>query len=221
MEKVNKPFEFKLYSNLLRFTGRKAKTLRELRDGIAVASEDCIFHHTYQYFLKGANLEYTSDFSHWAGESLEERALAEHLSNVDPYVFSNIQELRQELLRVIDGYLEAFPEPREVFPGDDFFFNETISLTVPLGIQVRNLAEFLLAVKFIDPGSIYYHFFEAKLRLGEGVNDFSAWIETSLGKKDLANRINTIDPFMHSLEELREHITTLVEKEAHMDMEVM
>ncbi|MEW6186243.1 MAG: DUF5752 family protein [Thermodesulfobacteriota bacterium] len=221
MEKIKTAFEFKLYTNLLRFTGRKAKGLRELREGISLVSEDSLFHHTGQYFLKGAVLEYTNDFAHWAGESLEERGLAEHLSNIDPYGFSSIQDLRQELLRVIDDYLAVFPEPRQSFPGDEFFFNETLILVVPLGIQARNLAEFLMAVKYVDPASIYYHFYEAKLRLGGGVNDFSSWMETALGKKDLAEKINSIDVFMHNLEEVRYLIADLVEKEAHRDMEVI
>jgi hypothetical protein len=220
MEKINGTFEFKVCSSLLRFTGRKAKNLRELREGIAGVSEDSLFHHTCQYFLKGPVLEYTNDFSHWAGESLEERALAEHLSSIDPYIFLEIQNLREELLRVIDGYLGAFPEPRETFPGDEFYFNETITLIVPLGIRVKNLAEFLMAVKYVDTGSLYYHFYEAKIRLGEGVNDFSVWMETSLDKKELAEKIKAIDPFMFTLEEIREHIAALVEKEARIDMEV-
>ncbi len=87
MEKVNQPFEFKLGASLLRFTGKKAKNLRELRQGIANVSQDSLFHHTCQYLLKGPVQEYTNDFAHWAGESLEERALSEHLSNIDPYFF--------------------------------------------------------------------------------------------------------------------------------------
>jgi Family of unknown function (DUF5752) len=219
MENRVKPFEFKLCFSLLRFTGKKAKDLRELREGIASANDDCIFHHTYQYFLKGPTLEYTNDFGHWAGESLEERALAEHLSNVDPFSYGQMQDLKQELVRVIDDYLTAFPEPRKVFPGEEFFFNETVTFVAPLGIHVKNLAEFLMAIKYIDPASIYYHFYEAKVRLSEGVNDFSAWIKNTLDKRRLAENIENIDPFMHTLEEIREHIAELVEKEARQDME--
>ena len=82
MEKIMESFEFKQCVSLLKSTGRKAKNLRELRDAIAVVSNESVFHHTYQYFLKGHILEYTNDFAHWAGESLEERALAERLSNI-------------------------------------------------------------------------------------------------------------------------------------------
>ncbi len=219
MAEVKEPFEFKQCVSILKSTGKKAKNLHELRDAISVVSDESIFHHTYQYFLKGHILEYTNDFAHWAGESLEERALAEHLSNIDPYAFKSIDDLRQELLNVIDSYLENFPEPREAMAGDDFYFNETITLTFPVGIRSKNLAEFLIAIKYIDAAAIYYHFYEARVRLG--VDDFSKWLEDSMGKKGLAGKIRAIDPFMHSIEGIRDHIIEAVEKEVRAEMEAM
>lgn len=219
MAEVKESFEFKQCISLLKSTGKKAKNLRELRDAIAVVSDASIFHHTYQYFLKGHILEYTNDFAHWAGESLEERALSEHLSNIDPYAFKSIDELRQELLNVIDFYLENFPEPREAMIGDEFYFNETVTLTFPVGIRVKNLAEFLIAIKYIDAAAIYYHFYEARVRLG--VDDFSRWFEDSLGKKELAEKIRSIDLFMHNIEGIRGRIIEAVEKDVRREMEAI
>ncbi|BCB95436.1 hypothetical protein JZK55_03580 [Dissulfurispira thermophila] len=219
MAEMIEPFEFKQCVSILKSTGKKAKNLRELRDAIAVVSDESIFHHTYQYFLKGHVLQYTNDFAHWAGESLEERALSEHLSNIDPYSFKNINELRQELLNVIDGYLEYFPEPREAMIGDEFYFNETITLIFPMSIRVKNLAEFLIAIKYIDAAAIYYHFYEARIRLG--VDDFSKWIEDSLNKKELSEKIRSIDLFMHSIEGIRDHIIEAVEKDVRAGMEAI
>jgi hypothetical protein len=221
MAELEKVFEFKQCVNILKATGLRAHTLSELRDGIAAVSDESIFHHTYQYFLKGHVLEHTNDFAHWAAESIEERALAEHLSNIDIYDFRNIGELRGELLRVIDGYLEGFPTPREAIPGNEFYFNETRILTFPIGLKAENLAEFLIAVKYIDTGSIYYHFYEARVRLGGGVDDFSAWIDTVAGKRGLAEKISSIDPFMHTIDGIREHIVEAVEEEVKRDMEVI
>jgi hypothetical protein len=42
---------------------------------------------------------------------------------------------------VIDHYLEAFPEPREVMPGGDFYFSETITMVFPMGITAHNTME--------------------------------------------------------------------------------
>ena len=189
------------------------------REGISLASDVAIFHHTYQYFLKGHVLEYTNDFAHWAGESLEESILSEHLSNIDPYSFKSIGDVRKELLRVIDRYLEQFPEPRSVMPGEEFYFNESVSFIFLEGVRVRNLAEFFMALKYVDPGCVYFHFYEARSRINAETDDFSKWFEEGLGKEGLARKVRSIDPFMHSIEGIREIISDLVERELKSDME--
>jgi len=214
------PFEFKQYTSILKSTGKRAKSLRELREGIAVVSKEAIFHHTYQYFLKAHILEYTNDFAQWAGESIEERALSERLSNIDPYAFKDIDDLRKVLLNVIDDYLKNFLEPRDAVSGNEFYFNEAVTFIFPAGIRVKNLAEFLMAIKYIDASSIYYHFYESRRRLG-GIDDFSKWFENELGKKELSEKIRLIDPFMHSIEKIREHISELLESEVKNDMEAI
>lgn len=223
MTESPQPFDFKACLMVLKSTGKKASSLKELKAGIGEVSQGCLFHHTYQYFLKGHVLDYTNDFAQWAGESLEERALAEHLSNVDPYVFPSIENLRTALMRAIDDYLLHSPEPRQATDGEEFYFNETVTLVFPIGVRAKNLAEFLSAVKYVDPAAIYYHFFEARIRLGEeagGKDDFSRWMEEVLEKADLANRLRSIDPFMHSLEDIRIIISRAIEEEVRRDMEV-
>lgn len=219
MAEVNKSFEFKQCISVLKATGKKAKNLYELRDGIAVVSDGSIFHHTYQYFLKGHILEYTNDFAQWAAESLEESALAEHLSNIDPYNFKNINELRKELLSVIDSYIEKFPFPREARAGDEFFFNETVTLIFPINLRAKNLAEFLLAIKYIEDEALYYHFYEARVRLG--VDDFSLWIENTLGNKMLAKEIREIDPYIHNMQGIRSKIIAAIERCLKSEMEII
>jgi hypothetical protein len=219
LEEIIEPFEFRQCIGILKSTGKNAKNIKELRDLIATVSDECIFHHTYQYFLKEHILEYTNDLAHWAGENLEESALSERLSNIDPYEFKNISDLRKQLIHVIDDYLKRFPEPREAIPGDEFYFNETVTLIFPVGTRAKNLAEFLTAIKFVDSDCIYYHFYEARIRLGSGIDDFSRWIEDVFGKKDLAEKIRAIDPFMHTIEEIRGHIVEAVEEEVRKDME--
>ncbi len=164
-------------------------------------------------------LEYTNDFAHWAGESLEESILSEHLSNIDPYSFKSIGDVRKELLRVIDRYLEQFPEPRTVMPGEEFYFNESVSFIFFEGVRVRNLAEFLMALKYVDRGCVYFHFYEARSRINAETDDFSKWFEEGLGKVGLARKVRSIDPFMHSIEGIREIISDLVERELKSDME--
>jgi hypothetical protein len=204
---------------ILKATGLKARTISEMREGISNVSDESVFHHTYQYFLKGHILEYTNDFAQWAGESIEESALAEHLSSIDIYEFADINDLRKKILEVIDVYLADFPMPRDAMPGNEFYFNETKTLIFSAGTKVQNLAEFLIALKYIDSSSLYYHFYEARVRLGGGVDDFSAWIGNVLRKDTLAARIRSVDPFIHTVEGIREHLVELVEAEVKQDME--
>jgi hypothetical protein len=215
-----KPFEFKQCITILKATGEKAKNLRELRDRISDVSDESLFHHMYQYFLKEQRvLEYTNDFAEWAGETLKENVLSEQLSNIDPYSVKSIVDLRNDIARVIDAYLNKFAKARAVLSGDEFYFNEGITLVSPVGIQVKNLAEFLIAIRYVELESIYYHFYEARIRPPEEVDDFSHWFGDALNKKGLADRIRSIDPFMHSLEAARQHIIELVEDELQNDME--
>ena len=220
MDKGIEPFEFKQCISIVKSTGKFAKNLGELRTLISKAGDETIFHHTHQYFLKGHILEYTNDFAEWAGINLEERALAERLSCIDPYILKSIGEVRKELIREIDSFLADCPEPRDVTSGNEFYLNETVSLAFPIGVTAQNLAELLVAVEHIDEGSIYYHFFDSRVRLGEGVvDDFSRWIEHGLGKEKLADSIRAIDPFMHSIESIREHIVEVIEEYLRAEME--
>lgn len=212
-------FEFKQAVSIAKSTGEKGNSIHSLRDIISQVTSESIFHHTCQYYLKEHILGYTNDFAQWAGESLEERALAERLSSVDPYSFKSINSLRKELLRVIDEHLRDFPEPRCVIAGDDFYFNETITLIFPIGVKVRNLAEFLVALRHVEAGCIYFHFYEARMRLGRGIDDFSRWIMSSLNRRQLARNIRTIDPFMHTTDGIREHLIEMIEEDMKSDIE--
>ena len=221
MNNQNSFFDFRECILLLKSTGRKARDLRELRDVLAAVSDQSIYHHTCEYFVKEMGVEYTNDFAHWAGEFLEERSLAEQLSTVDPFDYRDNPDVRSALLARIDAYLVQSPSPRAVWPGDEFCFNEAVSVIFPAGIRVRNLAEFLLAIKYIEPAAIYYHFYEARMRLGGGRDDFSEWLESALEETELAGKIRSIDPFMNTLEEIRARLIQEVEQELQRDMEAI
>lgn len=215
----DKSFLFQDVISILKSTGIKAGTIKQLRNGIAKVSPSCIFNHTHQYFAQGHSQEYTNEFSHWASEALEERALAEHLSNIDPYDFNSIQELRESLLKEIDFYIDNFPAPRDVIPGNEFYFTETLTYVFPTGLRARNLAEFLIALKYLDSSSIYYHFYEARNRLGKDRDDFSAWVDEVMGQEKLAAEMRAIDPFMHTMEGIRNHLIQIIEKTLRRQME--
>lgn len=211
-------FSFMQCATLLKAVGKQARTLAELRECVETVPADAIFHHTVQYFLKGRALDYTNDFAQWAGESLEERALSERLSSVDPYAQPTMEAVRGDLLRVLDEHLASFPTPREALPGDEFHFNTPVTFVFPAGRRATNLAEFLVALERLAPESLYFHFYEARVRLRGGTDDFSFWIEGSLEKEGLAARIRSLDPFMHGVEGIRRLLVEAVREELDRDM---
>mgnify|MGYP005841581775 CR=1 FL=1 len=83
----------------------------------------------------------------------------------------------------------------------------------------KNLAEFLLAIKYIEDESLYYHFYEARVRLG--VDDFSLWIENTLGNKMLAKEIREIDPYIHNMQGIRSKIIAAIERYLKSEMEII
>src|SRR3989338_4856837 len=117
MEEVGN-FKFKQCINILKASGRRVCNLPELRGAIAEVSENSIYHHTCQFFLREHSTEYTNDFARWIRETLKENILAERLSSIDPYALKSAAEVRLELLRRIDDHLRAFPQHRQALPGD-------------------------------------------------------------------------------------------------------
>ena len=207
------PFRFYECTALVRMTGRRASDIVEFLEIIRNVSPESIFHHMHQYFLKPhvRPPEYPNDFAVWVAYALEGKSLAEGLANLNPFEFSSIEDIRQEIIRIIMDYLKNYPPPRPVLPGGEFFFNEGITLVIPTDFQAENLEEFLRALKEVDGSSIYFHFYEAKLRLGKEQDDFSRFFEECLSCGELARRIKSLDPYMYSTEVLRSKIIGLVE----------
>ncbi|MDA8156372.1 MAG: DUF5752 family protein [Actinomycetota bacterium] len=206
------PFCFNQCIKLAKSTGKKARNLSELMSLIRIVPETSIYHHTYEYYFKGRALEYTNDFAHWAGEFLEARVLGDNLSVIDPFAHKSIKSLRNELLNAIEAFLLNFPNPGNVLPGHEFYFMDTVTFIFPAGLSASSLEEFLSAIGQADASSIYYHFYEARSRVS-CADDFSLWISSTPAGAELAEKISSIDPFMHSTEDIRQLLAGYVEEE--------
>jgi hypothetical protein len=177
-------------------TGRRASDVIELLEILSQVSPESIFHHMHQYFLKPhvRPPAYPNDFAGWVADELEEKSLAERLANLNPFEFANIEDVRGELIRIITEHLKEFPPPRPVLPGKEFFFNEGVTLVIPTGLQASSKEEFLRALRLADPSSVYFHFYEARLRIGKEKDDFSRYLDDCPGCSDLATKISSLDP---------------------------
>jgi Family of unknown function (DUF5752) len=85
-------------------SGQKAKTLDELADSIAQASELSIFYHMVTSRLFKATRY--DDFSEWIINNTTDNELAEEIQRVDPTTHVNVRSIQQEVLRIMVLYLK-------------------------------------------------------------------------------------------------------------------
>ena len=82
---------------------------------------------------------------------------------------------------------------------------------LPTAHVAQNLSEFAEQIAKVSVGSIYFHMFDARLRLKTGENDFSRWLRDQ-GKAALADQIKRLDPYSYTLDGLRQRIVALVKQ---------
>jgi len=145
-------------------------------------------------------------------DALGDEILGEKLANVDTFEFVTIGALRERLVDFINEDLSKKPDGRVVPPGREFHFIRSLSAIIPTFHVVHDLREFVDALRIVGIDTLYFHIFEARLRLHKGVNDFSIWLNDCLGEKELADKIAVLDPYSYSLEGLRSMIIQLTEK---------
>ena len=214
LKKASKPFRFYTRVHLKELTGLKAGSLAELATMISQVPESVIYYHTHHFFEEHHFLipEPANDFALWVSNELGCEVLGEKLASIDAFSFPSINALRARIEAIINDYLAQNPDGHRARPGREFHFIKSVSFVLPTPYIAHDLREFVEALKQVSLGSLFYHVFEARLRLKKGVNDFSLWIEECLGDKDLADRIASLDPYNYTLENLRSTIVQLVEK---------
>ena len=214
--KAKDPFRFYTRLHLSELTGLRATTLGQLLELIKTVPGSCIYHHTHRFLQQHQYLspEPPNDFAYWVTEVLGEDELGERLASIDTVQFSHIRDLRQEFINIIEEYMRDNSLARLKFSrqGEEFYFIKSVSFIIPTVHVAVDLPSFLEILKKITLDSVYFHIFEARLRLEKGTNDFSFWIETAIGDTALAEEINKLDPYTYTLEDLRQTLIGIVEK---------
>lgn len=217
LARAQEPFRFYTRLHLTELTGLSAANLLELVRLLKTVPGGCIYYHTHRFLQQHQYLspEPPNDFAYWVRESLGEEKLGESLASIDIIQFSTIRSLREKIVETIEAYLEEHTEAKMRFPreGDEFHFKKSVSFILPTPHISHDLREFVDILRRVTVNSIYFHIFEARLRLGKKTNDFSYWIEDSVGKRDLALSIARLDPYTYTTEDLRNTIIELIEKE--------
>lgn len=216
IEKPIEPFRFNTRLHLSELTGLKAANIKELADLVKIVPESSIYHHTHRFLQQHLYLspEPPNDFAFWVIEALGEDDLGEMLASIDTVQFQTINELRTKIVSTIEDYLKEnkLSVSRSAHRGEEFYFMKSISFILPTKYIANGLKEFSETLELISVESIYFHMFEARLRLNRGTNDFSYWIESSVGDKKLADEIAKFDPYTLTIDDLRKKLIKIVKK---------
>ncbi len=214
LQQAKQPFRFHTRLNLTELTGLRASILPQLLELIKNVPGSCIYHHTHRFMEQHQYLspEPPNDFAYWVSHVLGEDELGERLSSIDTVQFSTIRSLREEFVETIETYLAEKPLARLRFAGrgEEFHFIKSVSFIIPTAHVATNPEEFASILEKITMNSIYFHVFEARLRLERPTNDFSNWIEDALGCKEVADEIAGLDPYTYTMEELRKKIILII-----------
>jgi len=215
MKTAERPFQFVTASYLTRIGNCKAANLAELGEGLEKSSDASIFYHTFQTLSRHHFLTegFSNDFAQWVLAACNRAELAEQLASLDIRDYLSLAELRSDLLRIVAEYCanNARYALQEAF--EPFFFCEAIEVAVPLGVEARTLEEFRAGLERLSHASFHYHFIASRLRLHLRTNDFSNWLENSLGLHALAQRVNRADIYTNTLDSARAKLVALVNEE--------
>jgi hypothetical protein len=214
--KAKEPFKFCTRLHLSELTGLRATTLGQLLALIKEVPGSCVYHHTHRFLQQHQYLspEPPNDFAYWVTDILGEDELGEKLASIDTMQYPTIRSLRDKIAQTIEQYLNdsSFAKLKFARSGEEFHFIKSVSFILPTNYIVYDLKEFAGVLKKITIDSIYFHIFEARLRLEKPTNDFSFWIENSLGDKELADDISGFDPYTRTLEDLRKTLIRIIER---------
>lgn len=190
-------------------TGEMVQNLRELNSLLKTAHPGCLYYHFWGGLLRPNydDPEFQNDFAIWASRYMHNSILAEQLSLIDPNIYKNIEDLRQEIIEIIEQHLYESEHVPWVKHGQEFHFIRSQIVIFDTGLIVRRPEEFLDLIPKMSLGSIFYHFIDSRRRSAESRNDFSIWL-SEFGEEynQLIFQLDKIDPYFSTLSELRRNI---------------
>ncbi|MCA1766179.1 MAG: DUF5752 family protein [Desulfobulbaceae bacterium] len=193
-------------------TGRKATGLTGLLDNLQRINTDSIYHHFWGGLLspRFEVREFNNDFAGWVRHSLQEAVLSERLAVIDPGSFANLEELRHELVDIIEERLDESESSRWLRARRQFEFLRSRLVVFDTFLEIDRPEELPEVVGKMSTSSIFYHFIDSRRRLDICCDDFSYWLN-GFGDEyqELQRELAAFDPFFSSLSQTRDGLARL------------
>lgn len=191
-------------------TGIRVQNLKELHERVQTIHVGAVFYHFWGHLLRPRfdNPDYPNDFAAWAREQLHDPPLAERLAVLDPSRTTDLEDLRRELLDVLEERLDD-GLPLVWAPRDrQFHFIRSQIVVFDTAKRLRDPGELPELLPHLSLGSVFYHFVDARRRTDDGVDDFRAWLAGfDDGYAGLVQSLAEVGLYYVSLSDLRDRIS--------------
>jgi hypothetical protein len=212
---ASRPFSFKDCALAAIATGRRARNLRELRDQLQQVDAGSVYYHFWGGRLRPQfdEPEYNNDFAAWTRHALRDQIAAERLAVIDPTAFPDLEDLRSEVLDVIEQRLSEEDTVSFSKTDEQFSFLRSQIVVFDTHRVIERPEDLCESIPQSSTGSIFYHFIDARRRTADGLDDYSTWLHGfGGGHEGLLAQLADLDPYFTSLSDLRTLITEAVNK---------
>jgi hypothetical protein len=205
-------FLFFVPLSLTEIVGRRARSLTDLREGILLVPEASIYYHTHRFLQQRLRLspEPPNDFAHWTGRALGRADISEALASIDMIRCRTVAEIRERLAAVLEASLEADNGRKPPCPdGLEFHFLSARVFLSPTSHQASDLAGFSRCLTEAPAESLAFHMFGPRLGRGGPAMSYAPWLR-AIGRGDIADAVDRLDPYTLTIEGLRRRLLGLV-----------
>ena len=145
-------------------TGIQAQNLKEFREGLQRVPQGSIYHHFWGRLLRAQfdEPEFNNDFASWVFRGLHDLELAERLSMVIPTDFEALEQLRQEVVEVVEERLDESELAPWSMAGQPFIFftPKWWCLTPACGSPIPPISSPIC--RPFPRAAYFYHFIDAR-----------------------------------------------------------
>jgi len=207
-----KPLKIKDCDLVAIATGQRAQNLKELRNNLLTCHPGCVYYHFWGGLIRPrfVDPEYNNDFAAWASHGIHDKKLAETLGVVDPTDYKDIENLRNQLIEIIEQRLDESEYLTWSHSDRQFNFIRSEIVVFDTKHIVKNPEELAELISRLSVTSIFYHFIDARRRSPKGEDDFRNWLISVNGEyRQLCNLISQVDPYFITLNELRTQLSQI------------